>query len=278
MSRLFHRALLVSAFLLFATEAARADLVFDVKTDIQGSGTQTIGSIKATMTYTDPGKGGDGFVETGTFTMANPWKNLDSCYQFRWYQIITKIPEDIRTDDQVKFKDDKGKYTVSPVVPFVDPPAGGYKYQEKGGGADNDPFYENTGPGKYAYPNYDPSRHTLHENTRTDDNPGPEDVYFETYLVAYHGPEKEFCVLAGYSWNTHLTDGKVTDPVQIAAGSFDMGKLNTALQNSGFKDWTAMDDCTLSPCPEPSTLMLLGAGVVCIGLKWHRRRLQPALA
>jgi hypothetical protein len=260
---------------------ARANLVLTVNANIAGqAGPQPIGTITATMSYNPAGAG---FVETGSFAFQAPYNTLDNCYQFRWFQIITGIPDAFRTSDDVKFKDASGNYTRTPTVPFVDPPAGGYKYQQANGGADNDPFYENTDPGNYAYPNYS-ARHVQNVRVFTDDNPGPQDVYFQTYLVVSGGDigANMFCVLAGYSWNTHLNAGGTLanpDPVQIA--NIDVKNLNTALGNSGFGAadknlWTAKIDCTLMPCPEPSSVVLLSIAGVCLGLVYRGRRFGPA--
>jgi len=220
------------------------------------------------------------FAQTGTFTFTAPWGQLDDCYDFRWYQIITAAPNAVLTSPDTKFKDKDGNYTVASTVPFVDPPAGGYKYQEADGGADNDPFYENSGNGAYAHPNHS-ARSTANESVWTDDSPGPEDVYFETYLVVTGGDigANMFAVLAGYSWNTNLNnDGELTNPDPVEIANFDLATLQTALDNSGFKAadynnaWTVKAVTNLEECPEPSSIILaVLAGVFTCGMARRRR-------
>lgn len=253
-------------------------ITFDVKTTVFGTPNTKIGSTTATMSGPTMANLAAPFIETGVFTFTAPHGQLDNYYDFRWYQIITAAPNAVLTSAQTKFKDSGGNYTVAPTVPFVDPPAGGYKYQEAGGGADNDPFYENSGNGVYAYPNHS-AKSVANTSSSTDDNPGPAEVYFETYLVVAGGDigANKFGVLAGYSWNTHLNgDGVLVDtsPVQIA--NFNLPTLQSAMTNSGFKAadynnlWTAVAVTNL--VPEPSSVVLaMIAGVFACGFARRRR-------
>jgi hypothetical protein len=253
-------------------------ITFDVKTTVQGTANTKIGGITATMAGPTLGNLGAAFAQTGVFTFTAPQGQLDDYYDFRWYQIITAAPNAVLTSAQTKFKDKDGNYTVAPTVPFVDPPAGGYKYQEGGGGADNDPFYENSGNGAYAFPNHS-AMSVANTSSSTEDSPGPAEVYFETYLVVAGGDigANKFGVLAGYSWNTHLDgDGVLvnTSPVQINA--FNLPTLQSALNSSGFKAadynnaWTAVAVTNL--IPEPSSVVLaMIAGVFACGMARRRR-------
>lgn len=253
-------------------------ITFDVKTTVFGTANTKIGSTTATMSGPTMANLAAPFVETGAFTFTAPHGQLDNYYDFRWYQIITAAPNAVLSSAQTKFKDSGGNYTVAPAVPFVDPPAGGYKYQEGGGGADNDPFYENSGTAVYAYPNHS-AMSVANVSSSTDDYPGPSEVYFETYLVVSGGDigAKKFGVLAGYTWNTHLNgDGVLvnTSPVQINA--FNLPTLQSALNGSGFKAadynnaWTAVAVTNL--IPEPSAMVLaLIAGVSVCGVARRRR-------
>ncbi|MGD9723979.1 MAG: PEP-CTERM sorting domain-containing protein [Pirellulales bacterium] len=235
-----------------------------------------IGNINASMSGN--GSKANPFEESGDFTFTAPHGQLDNCYDFRWYQIIVDAPEDLLAIPEFKFKDPGGAYTVTPTTPFVDPPAGGYSYQSGDGGADNDPFYENTGPGSFAFPNFS-DLHVEGVSSHTEDSPTPEDVFFETYLVVTGGDldANEFCVLAGYSWNTVLEAGELEfpDPVQITP--IQIAHLQTALENSGFSDnygnpWTVHTDCDLMPCPEPATWLMLALGGAAALVVGRRRR------
>jgi hypothetical protein len=269
-------ALVFTLSLAFAGHVLAGSIDVNVIATVAGQSNTKIGEITATM----GGNGTEGspFLQTGTFNFTGPWGQLDNCYDFRWFQIITDIPEDLLGIDEFKFQDTDGDYTVSPTLPFVDPPNGGYQYQEADGGADDDPFYENTGPGDYAFPNFS-ELHTEGVSSSTEDSPGPEDVYFETYLVAIGEgiEENTFCVLAGYSWNTTLEAGELLMPDPVEISPIAVAHLQTALDSSGFTDaygnaWTVETGCDLNPCPEPATWLLLAlGGVVALGVRRRRQ-------
>jgi hypothetical protein len=195
---------------------------------------------------------------------------LDNHCQFRWIQIITQDPAAPPFNGG----------TV-PNVPFMDPPRGGYDYQAGNGGADNDPFYENTGPGNFAYPNY-AQRRTPGVDVFTDDYPGlspSETVSFETFLCVWDptgmcGPVSMIKVLTGYSWSvsrnaagTRSTGG----PTLLADLNAGVGRINTAITNSGWAAgaFTAVNDNDLTCCvPVPGSLSMLAIG----GMLAVRRR------
>ena len=243
-------------------------ITFNVNTTVNGVANTQIGSITANFTYTAP----DAYAETGVFNLNATGAALNSCYQFRWYQIVTSAPAALLKNPQLAFKNPQGVYNQQPVLPFVDPPNGGYKYQQADGGADNQPFYENTDPGNYAYPNYS-AKHVQGVSSSTSDNPTPRDVTFQTYLVATGMgiAANTFDVLAGYQWSTALMGmpRNVAAPTQITP--INLGPLNTALMNSGFiaagynDAWTAVTGVNLQQCPEPSSFFLLLTGV-CFGI------------
>ena len=267
-------------FVAGSAAAWAGPITFDVKTTVGGNANTKIGSITATMAGPTQANPNAPFAETGVFTFTDPWGQLDDCYDFRWYQIITSAPNAVLTSADTKFKDKDGNYTVAPTTPFVDPPAGGYKYQEAGGGADNDPFYENSGNGAYAFPNHS-AMSTPNVSSSTEDSPGPVDVYFETYLVVSGGDigANMFAILAGYSWNTHLDmNGALANPDPVQIANPNLATLQTALNNSGFKAadynnaWTVKAVTNLEECPEPSSIILAAvAGVVAFGMARRRR-------
>jgi hypothetical protein len=124
------------------------------------------------------------------------------------------------------------------------------------------------------------AKHTEGVSSSTDDSPGPEDVYFETYLVVtgHDIPANTFCVLAGYSWNTVLEAGELMQPDPVQIGAINVSNLQAALDSSGFSaaytnEWTVSTDCELDPCPEPATWLLLALGGV-FSLAIRRRRLK----
>lgn len=248
------------------TEAATISVTAKV-----GANEVTIGDIDVTV-----GIQGSQGNEQATFTFDDPWGKLDNMCDFRWFQIITS--------DDCPVPWDSGK---DPVFPFVDPPSGGWDYQSGDGGADADPFYENSDPGNYAYPNFS-ARHEEGVKSWTDDGPGlcenpNTKTEWETYLVVT-GPgiekkvgEKKFEVLAGYKWSVGR-DGTgaaiKTGPTEIA--NPNTANLDTAMDNSGFADWSALTGTDLSCCiPEPSTFVSFSiAMLVCAGGRGRRKFLR----
>ena len=257
---------LVIGFSVLATAQISRALPIDVHALFNGD-TKLIGKVNADLT---PSSGR--FYEKATFTFLDGWGRLDLLCDFRWYQIIT--------DDTNPPPYGQGKV---PSTPYVDPPSGGYDYQQTSGGADNDPFYENSDPGNYAYPNFS-AQHVEGKNSWTDDFPGlnkNESVTFESYLVVMGKciGENAFNVLSGFSWGiARDASGNYskTDPASIA--SFDLTELNTAMANSGFAgtSWKAVTGKDLACCvPEPSSIALLAMGLLGMFMLHLRRTRYP---
>ena len=273
---------LSSALLALACAAApwsparAATTTFNVDVTVNGM-SFLAGSITADANNFTRANGSQFFKEEAAFTLADP--ALDTHCQFRWYQIITDLSESVRTADEFLWGDPAG----TPTKPFVDPPNRGYQYQFNDGGADTSPFYENDDNAKYKDPSY-ADTHTPHVNSRTADFPSIRDdafVNFETYLTVFDPtgectPLNTFKVIAGFSWSIMVdADGKRTadgaDEITNIPGR--LGTLQTALNNSGFSDWTASDDIDLTCClPAPGSISPLAA----LGLLALRRRRAAA--
>ncbi len=223
--------------------------------------TQTIGSIAATlMTSTI------GFPEAGTFTFNSEFSILDAKYDFRWVQIVS-------TDSSPPVVLRDGMFQPL-ITPYIDPPPGGYAHQASSGGADDEPFYENTGPGDYFYPTFD-LRHVEGFKSWTDDIPDLRMtgfVTFRTFLVLSGATlwnaigEDTFDVLAGYEW----TIGRNSTGSRLLGGihprsinSKALDEINLAMDQTGFLDWLAVTGTELgyAMIPEPSAYRFVVWGI-----------------
>lgn len=213
-------------------------------------------------------------IEYGEFKFDAKWKDLDTCCDFRWYQIFT-------------YDDHPGALPGGTVLktPYVDPPAGGYDYQQPKG-ADKTPFYENDDDGNTYYFSNFKDTHIEKEKSWTYDSPGlglyknGEKMKIETYLCGYgEGIEKEigknkFDVLWGFSWElgvdgTGAKYAKLIDEIKPAA--FDLKNLKLALDNSGFNAWDVVTGTDYKNCiPEPASIVLLVLSVACTALRSRR--------
>jgi hypothetical protein len=240
-----------------------------------------IGDIAASAGIYNPTTG----VETGTFFLNDTYKNLmdDDCgNQFRWVQIIT--------DDSCP-----AKWKGNNITFGIDPPKGGWDYQKGDGGADNAPFYENNDGGVYAYPNYAARHDQALGKSWTNDFPGicpnPNDnTTWQTYLVFYNPTRmgQSYSVLAGYTWSVGR-DG-TGNPVYSgptfynAIGQANINDLTTAMNNTGFGNWTATfgDDIgKLAQCPEPSSVavfLVFSAGLVLLIVRRRMRAGRSGIA
>lgn len=252
---------------------------FDVTANIGGKPV-VIGDLSYSVGVNPPNSG----AETGTFLLKEQYNNLMDdkmgC-QFRWFQIIIQ-------------DDCPAKYKGNPLTVTVDPPNGGWDYQQVSGGADTSPYYENDDNGMYAYPNYK-DRHDKNYNggpgflgqSWTDDAPSlcpnkNSKTTFQTYLV-FTGPKikNNFLILFGYQWyvgrdnmgnpifGSYNNSGKGIDPTQQmdVTQTPPVNYLNEALNNGGFAKWTWSYGkdlalyCPAASTPELSSVFLLALTV-----------------
>lgn len=179
-------------------------------------------------------------------------------------------------------------------APYTDPPSGGWDYERdppgdwQNGvpGGDTSPFYEDDpgfttstfGTYNDSIKNYmvDDELYTLiHSEERgyviTQDAPYPYDYdivfdTFITYINPYFANNKQFIVLAGYSWGFDSTGGSIIQPSILDISSETLKTTVTnALGADGFSGWSARYGLEI---PEPRTLALLGLG----SLAMFRRR------
>lgn len=243
----------------------------DVKAKVNGAANTKIGTLTANVSV-DGGSGKN--VAEFKYVNVNNLNKLDDCYEMRWFQFIT-------SDDW------PAKYGGVNQTHIVDPPKGGWDYQAADGGADNEPFYENSGNGNYAYPNFK-DRRVKYDKSWTDDYPyigdanagnkGKKTVW-QTWLVAREIGKNAFCLLLGYEWEVGVNntpDKYAKFNNWIEPGDANIGTMTTALTNGGFTaaDWPISKDCALTcaAVPEPSSMAALALG----GLAMLRRRRQKS--
>lgn len=208
--------------------------------------------------------GGQSVKMSATFTLADDYKWIDKYCDFRWFQIITKDswPAD--------YNEKSGS------IPIVDPPSGGWDYQQPKG-EDKDPFYWHT-------TNEWPTHHTEQKGSDINDNPGKGlksgSTLWETYLAAFNPSKKDFCILDGFSWGFTYTVGAtpsvvVTGPTDI--NTFNLQTYKDSLTNGGFSSWSVHTGSDLKDCcpvPEPTTILLLGSALA--GFAGFRKRLSKS--
>jgi hypothetical protein len=240
--------------LVFGAAGALAATI-NINPTVNGN-TENIGSIDVTvgLNGTPPV---EGKMETA-FTFKNPWGTLDTNCDFRWVQFITHDDCDVPWNNG-----------MDPSFPFIDPPSGGWDYQQSGGGADTDPFYSNSGNGSYHYGNFS-DHHEEGVRSFIDDYPAICDgannkTVWETYLVVFGCEAKKFSVLAGFDWTIGRDNtGDPTSDGPNTIANIDTTRIETAMTNAGFTGWDAQTGTDLACClPEPAGFVLVvGLGVL----------------
>lgn len=273
--------LIVLGGLFLAAESARGGFMVNVTAPVDGVD-RPIGTIDIDLNSTT-------FAMNAKFSFSDGMGILDYCYDFRWFQIITETTRDL-TIPAIKYRDAMGNFTISPKVPFVDPPPGGYQYEQPKGD-DYDPFYESTKPGYYGESYAD--THVENVSSSIFDQPGVPNgtsIFFQTYL-ALTSPcwdSTVFDVVAGFYWEVRRdADGNPTTLVgnvtNLGTLASQLPTLQLALKNTGFdgtlaRAWGADTgrDLDTDCCPEPSTLALAGMAILVLGVRRMPRRGAPA--
>lgn len=260
--------LTTAATILLTAGFAHAQLI-KVGASVDGVKTDTIGSINVST-----GKDLAADNLSGLFTIEKDYAALDAFYDFRWVNILTGLT--------IKKTGKPGtEHPLLGKLPGIDP-------SPKDGAQ---PYYYNAAEwkaGKFG-------SKTIREEgnfSLFDDSPNSgqfSDLNFETYLVVanLHDPnwkDKEFCVLAGFSWSWKIgtkdadkdsdwDDDVSTFGASIAIDDDSLKRLTSALANAvkggDFKGWSAVAGSDLMmTLPTPGTLVLASLG----GLLAIRRR------
>jgi len=233
---------------------------------------------------------GTGESEQGVFQLNAANMNLMNDAAGRQFRFIQKITADSNLADPGAKFNPPNKNGMSPTLPYIDPPAGGYASQAEksannpsgmttpgpggGYGADNSPFYENDDDAKYAFPSYAATHNQAKGWSSTFDSPGAEiNLSFETFIV-YVDPgllgNKQFDVLAGYSWTA--TAGTAAFGMNLPINAAELADINKALKSDGFGSWTAITGYDIR-IPEPGSVLLLAVGLGGLLLGKARKRL-----
>lgn len=261
-----HVALLIIAGLAIAAFSPRAyALSINVNANVSGVGQPQIGTIDVTSS---------GNNVKGKFTFANGYKQLDDCYDFKWVNVINKVGA-----NSALFPNNK--------YPAIDPQG-----TSVNAGEDNQPFYYSDA--EWTAGKFGSTTIRSEENySLFTDSPfrqAPNGWTFMTYLVVQDVhvgffPANSFCVIAGFSWSYAGGTDPNTAPGTSTVGSAltiddnAVANINTAIgnaNNNDFAGWTAMngfsDGCELQPCPEPGSLLTLGAfcAMAIVGLRRSR--------
>ncbi len=276
----------VSAFLL-----APASHAIVIKANINGN-VVPIGDMSASNGFFNNDPATSKLGESGSFTLDAGFKYLmDDAHgcEFRWFQIVTA---------------DSGAPNwmgAAPTVPYTDPPFNGWDYQRTPpgnfttgiAGDDQLPFYENNAEYAQAIPANNLGHDAAAGKTVTYDTPGLAKVanfnlQFQTYVVFFDptlAANKKFVVLGGYSWG-----GSYGDPATTASFTFNgptiinaagitanLPTMQTALGNSGFTGWTALDGSTTPiSCPDSGDTSLLVLVAVSSLILGRRRTMLTA--
>lgn len=261
------------------------DISVNVRRPCTGSVTElTLGDFTMTLDFADqPSRG-----MRGTFTVDSGYLGspLWDCMELHFIQLITS---------------DACPATVagsSLPFPQIDTPPNGWDYMYNDTDSSGTIEADERTAGNYSSASWsddvqdtDPWYHTQSEETSDfdigveytiSDLPGycanQGVTAFSTWLVALptetceeHADcldPGEFLLLGGLDWTW------ASNAISISASSLTASTVNTALTNTSFSGWTAMDDGIIccDPVPEPMTLALFGLGAGVLALRRRRRR------
>lgn len=175
----------VEQFNVLEGDSAQADLVgrFEdpIKSIVESSVSVTTANNNRTITAT--------FTPGFNLTLDEAAR-LAGYTGFNWYQVVTKDPFPPKT-----------KGGKDPVVPYVDPPLGGYAYQQNGD--DNLPYYYNSS--ELQLPQIKTTNTLNLSDTPTESRLKPGEYLGFTSALVGILPDNTFQILYSFNWRSNYT-------------------------------------------------------------------------